>query len=368
MQHQKTNPNKRKEVVNMKKILKTLSGVLALTLVLSSTPSITANAALDPFLLQPAKIYTYKDPMRLGVEYTVTEVEQSNHIPQRVDLTPEQIQGLVASTLSVIPEIDDPYGDGDLELSKRGLDAIPYQPMSYTSTHSCINYPNEYFSTQMVETVNYLGDYTIGGVLDPTKLVYEASAGNGYNEAGKELTRQRKAGIISYDEWLSKLGTASNGIDYQAYYRTTYNYAIIVNGQNSPTFNVGTNILAIISPLGDRMYFDVFGLDANGNVYIPDGYHYYNSLLNISYQEYKHNLGICRCTDSNAEGGQALVLARQQANRSIYIMPAEQPVYACSLQTLNLRYDSTLPKVEEEDFNKVLQKINGKRYTPVTIK
>ena len=367
MQHQKTNPNKRKEVVNMKKILKTLSGVLALTLVLSSTPSITANAALDPFLLQPAKIYTYKDPMRLGVEYTVTEVEPSNHIPQRVDLTPEQIQGLVDSTLSVIPEIDDPYGDGDLELEKLGLNNIPYQPMSYTSTHSCINYPNEYFSTQMVETVNYLGDYTIGGVLDPTKVVYEASAGNGYNEAGKELTRQRKAGIISYDEWLSKLGTASNGIDYQAYYRTTYNYAIIVNGQNSPTFNVGTNILAIISPLGDRMYFDIFGLDANGNVYIPDGYHYYNSLLNISYTEVKHKLGICKCTEKPSMVNESAATTQMRINSKLSCYPniTEWELNAkCITEALNIKYY----RYDEDSWDTILQKINGKRYTPVTIK
>lgn len=351
----------------MKKILKTLSGVLALTLVLSSTPSITANAAIDPFLTS-----------RMAPDYSVdangkvvppeTIVEQSNHIPQRVDLTPEQIQGLVACTLVVDQDIDENYkADGKGYI----LSDLPCQPMYYHCVHSATDL-TPYFVGEMVEEVNYLGDYTIGGVLDPTKVVYEARVMAGYNEAGKELTRQRKAGQITYNQWLSALGTADNSINYQAFYRTTYNYAIIVNGQNSPTFNVGTNILAIISPLGDRMYFDVFGLDANGNVYIPDGYHYYNSLLNISYQQYKHNLGICRCTGTRDEqlrqsiaNNAALRLARLH---NLYIIPEGQEVLniACDSDVENLIYQ---PRDGiEVGFGVILRKINGSRYTPVTVK
>lgn len=348
----------------MKKLIKTLSGVLALTLVLSSTSSITVNAAIDPFLLQPQTEYEV-DPTGMWADQPITKVEQSNHIPQRVDLTAEQIQGLVASTLMVIPEIAKVYGYN--YVAEKGLDALPYQPMYYTSVHSYEEYHKPCFQASMHETVNYLGDYAIGGTLDPTKVVYEAVVSSSYNDVGREVAKQRKQELISYDEWLSKTGTTYNVIDYQDYYRTTYNYAIIVNGQNSPTFNVGTNILAIISPLGDRMYFDVFGLDAQGNVYIPDGYHYYNSLLNVSYQEYKHNLGICMCTEYGiTTGDNTRVPAMEQANRQVYDVPADQPVHACAIESLNIRYESST--MEEFDLNKVLQKINGKNYTPVTIK
>ena len=347
----------------MKKILKTLSGVLALTLVISSTPSMTANAAIDSFLLQVEPEKYDKD----GIIIHETIVEKSNHIPQRVDLTPEQIQGLVASTLLVEPSIDENYNQyGYVE------DVLVCQPMYYGCTHSRTESVNPYFYTNMCETVNYLGDYTIGGVVDTTKLIYEARVDSCYSDAGNELNRQLKKGLITYDQWKATMGTSWNTLHYQAFYRTTYNYAIIVNGQNSPTFNVGTNILAVISPLGDRMYFDVFGLDANGNVYIPDGYHYYNSLLNISYQQYKHKLGICRCTGTRDEqlrqsiaNNAALRLARLH---NLYIIPEGQEVLniACDSDVENLIYQ---PRDGiEVGFGVILRKINGSRYTPVTVK
>lgn len=342
----------------MKKILKTLSGVLALTLVISSTPSMTANAAIDPFLLQVEPEKYDKD----GIIIHETIVEKSNHIPQRVDLTPEQIQGLVACTLLVDPSIDENYNQyGYVE------DVLVCQPMYYGCTHSRTESVNPYFFTNMCETVNYLGDYTIGGVVDTTKLIYEARVDSCYSDAGNELNCQLKKGLITYDQWKATMGTSWNTLHYQAYYRTTYNYAIIVNGQNSPTFNVGTNILAIISPLGDRMYFDVFGLDANGNVYIPDGYHYYNSLLNISYTEVKHKLGICKCTEKPSMVNESAATTQMRINSKLSCYPniTEWELNAkCITEALNIKYY----RYDEDSWDTILQKINGKNYTPVVIK
>ncbi len=340
--------------MKISKFVKTLSGVLALTLVLSST-NITAFAAIDPFLLQVEPEKYDKD----GIIIHETIVEKSNHIPQRIDLSPEQIQGLVASTLLVDPSIDENYNQyGYVE------DVLVCQPMYYGCTHSRTESVNPYFFTNMCETVNYLGDYTIGGVVDTTKLIYEARVDSCYSDAGNELNRQLKKGLITYDQWKATMGTSWNTLHYQAFYRTTYNYAIIVNGQNSPTFNVGINILAIISPLGDRMYFDVFGLDANGNVYIPDGYHYYNSLLNISYQEYKHKLGICKCTKFSTESADWTQM-RIKNKLSFYPNATEWEINTkCITDTLNIKYY----RYDADSYDSILQKINGKRYTPVTIK
>ena len=345
----------------MKKFLKPLAGALALTLVLSSAPTITANAAIDPFLTSQKEPEAYVDANGYVVP-PETIVEKSNHIPQRVDLTPEQIQGLVASTLLVEPSIDENYNQyGYVE------DVLVCQPMYYGCTHSRTESVNPYFYTNMCEKVNYLGDYTIGGVVDTTKLIYEARVDSCYSDAGNELNRQLKKGLITYDQWKATMGTSSNTLHYQAFYRTTYNYAIIVNGQNSPTFNVGTNILAIISPLGDRMYFDVFGLDANGNVYIPDGYHYYNSLLNISYQEYKHKLGICKCTEKATFINESAATAQLRINNKLMNYPnaTEWELNTkCVYETLFLKYH----KHDATNLDAILQKINGKRYTPVVIK
>ena len=354
----------------MKKFIKILSAALALILAISSV-SMTSYAAIDSFLISQLMEYEV-DPTGMWADQPTIKVEKSNHIPQRVDLTPEQIQGLVASTLAVPAEIDSInkkyYNPVEINTD------IPYQPMYYGCCHSHNEYYTPYLSADMIEKVNYLGDYVIGGTLDHTKVIYEAQVTAYRNYEGKLLTQQEMNGLISYDYWLSQMGTSYNILEYQAFYRTTYNYAIIVNGQNSPTFNVGTNILAVISPLGDRMYFDVFGLDANGNVYIPDGYHYYNSLLNISYQEYKHYLGICRCTGAIYEKDRATIaasLARGDVyDRQNYIIPETDIVCLCvaAQEAENIKYQAVNPTVEEKGLDKILQKINGKSYTPVVIK
>lgn len=95
-----------------------------------SAPTITANAAIDPFLTSQKEPEAYVDANGYVVP-PETIVEKSNHIPQRVDLTPEQIQGLVASTLLVEPSIDENYNQyGYVE------DVLVCQPMYYGCTHS----------------------------------------------------------------------------------------------------------------------------------------------------------------------------------------------------------------------------------------
>lgn len=346
-----------------KHILKSLVGALTLVSVLTGT-TITSQAALDPSRF-------YYD------ESSETQVENTKHIPERVDLTPEQINGILASAsneeaLKLLVWTNswsyDPYGCRIILNDKALEEPSPYMPIGYNIEHDFTEYVTPYYYGIMEDKVDYLGTYTIGGTLEANKVIYYSHFSTGRNTDGMILSSQESSGKITYDEWVSLSGTACSQIYSNGIYYKSFNYAIIVDGQNSPTFNVGTNILAIISPSGDRIYYDIFGLDAAGNVCVPEGYSYYNCLFNMSYLEYKHKLGACRCGTESAVT-ESLAQAKLNAIKN-YGPEAMADTYypCCSNQIARLKYDAVDPYLRSLDEPAILKKIWGKSYTPVIVK
>ena len=346
----------------MRKPIKCLAGVLTLATILTST-SITSKAAIDP------SRYYYD-------ESNETQVEKTNHVPQRVDLTQEQINGILSSAsdsealrvLALFNTWHNGYSSTMSLNDKVYGEPSTYMPIGYDIFHDYTEYVTPYYEGCMIDSVDYLGTYTIGGTLEANKVIYESIFSTHLNSKGYELEHLMKTNQITYDAWVAENGTNNSSIYSNSIYYKSFNYAIIVNGQNSPTFNVGTNILAIISPSGDRLYYDIFGLDEAGNVYVPEGYGYYNSLFNKSYLDHKHEIGACKCY-SEDKIDEGMITARKMAVDSFGPEASAEPFYpCCSIVTARLKYQHPNPIENEYTEVSILKKIWGKDYTPVVVK